>query len=286
MNYLPLLKLTIKHNYYQDGYCSDFMIEADTTTHRILKNHRCILKQTHIGFVIYQAVDNNSTPFISISPLTVFRFHLKLVNSQFALFTDLSSYSEKKSPTLTNKNINNDQLILFDSISPKREEDFASIEIQITDSIFPVKNRVTHYHIIFTAKLAHWEYFFITDKEDVTPNYQIKHAQSQISEPIIQPIVFKNETPQAQEIVDLLTQQHPKENLYYFISEHPVPCQQSTRKHIQILRDEVRLLDNIPNPSLNNINQRFFADDNNQSSQETFFHIVKYMTHSLSTTGI
>lgn len=288
MKYLPLLGLNITHDYYKDTSCPDFSIEADEQTEKILRNHRCFLKINPTGFLILQAVDNDDDPFIKLSLSTKLRFKLKFVNSEFALFTDLSNFPKQGFAVYTNKGINDGTLKLIETDIRQGNNSFAAVEVYIDHSIKPVKNKdPIQYHIPFTAKSAYWEYFFITNKTTDNSDFQIKQSEHQEGESRDgKPIGFKKEVHTSRAITDWLRKQHPKASLLYFVSDEPVRCQQAPRKNIQLLLNGERLLNNLPNPSIRNSDQRISGDGDSATIQDTFFHIVKYIKQSFSTTEI
>lgn len=286
MKFLPLLELYITHDYYKDGSCPDFTIEADSFTQKTLQNHRCILKKNQTGFVISQSVNNDDTPVIRMSLLTVLRFNLILINSKFSLFTDLSHFPDQGSYLFTNKDISNNVLKIGSADSQQRKTSFATIEIFINESIVPVKKDPVFYHTPLTARHAYWEYFFITSSNTDDSDFQIKHVEQQEAAPQdTTQIIFNKKIPDSQAITDWISKQYPTENLLYFVSENPVKCQQTPRKNIQLLMNGERLLDNLPNPPISNNNRRV-GTDGGTTPQDTFFYIVKYITHSFLTTGI
>jgi len=297
VKYLPLLKLSIKHHYYDDGYSRDFSIKEDEQTHQLLLNHRCILKQHSTGLTIYQAVDNDNKPFISIPSITTFRFNLQLVNTQHMLFTNLTQLVEMENlaedvkarwPVYTNKNqTDTKELKLIASETAQPEGIFANIEILIDDSIKPDHKDTNHYQIAFVAKSAYWEYYFVTDKEETNPDYIIKQSPVQNSQTNNnnQSITFKKESPPTNAVMKILLTNHPNKVILYFVSEQAVRCNQLALKNIQVLRNDERLMDNLANPSLHNANQHIKGQGANHTVQDTFFHIVKNITH-LPTTGI
>lgn len=287
MKYLPLLSLNIIHDYYEEESCPDFSIKADEQTEKTLRNHRCLLKTNPTGFLILQAV-NNDAPFITFSLSTRLRFTLTLVNSDFLLFTDLSNFPNQGFAVYTNKEMNDSTLNLIETNMRQEKNCFAAVEIYMDHSIKPAKNKdPVQYHIPFTAKPAYWEYFFITNETTDNFDFQIKHSEHQEGvSPAGQPIGFKKEAYTSRSITDWINKQYPKANLLYFVSDEPVRCQQAPRENIQLLLNGERLLNNLPNPSIRNSDQRISGDGDSTTTQDTFFHIVKHIKQSFSTTEI
>lgn len=102
MKMLPLFDLYLGHPYYDDGRSTDFTIDANQGTLKLLNNHRCLLKPTPHGIRVLISVADDGSPFLPISQNAVFGFHLRLQNPDFALFTDLSELAGLAAPLYTN----------------------------------------------------------------------------------------------------------------------------------------------------------------------------------------
>ncbi len=111
MKYAPLFRLDLVHAFYlkmdgQDGRCPDFMITPVQDTQRMLGKYQCMVRARPSGILIIAAVDDQAQPRIPLSEDAVFRFHLRLQNADFALFTDLSDLADKLAPLYTNATLN------------------------------------------------------------------------------------------------------------------------------------------------------------------------------------
>ena len=92
MKFLPLLNLSIKHSYYADNRCPDFLLTPDSETCRLLRNLRGVLKSRADGISVVIPVDEKqSLPFIPLPKYAIFTFQLNLKNPDFPLFTDLTT---------------------------------------------------------------------------------------------------------------------------------------------------------------------------------------------------
>ncbi|HUT46941.1 MAG TPA: hypothetical protein VMX36_11695 [Sedimentisphaerales bacterium] len=106
MKFLPVFTLRVTHSYYADGRCSDFSMEPNPATDKLLKNHRCVLKSFPDGIRVFMQVDDEGKPFIAYPEEITFTFHLRLHNPDFALFTDLSDIANRPAPLYTNAGLN------------------------------------------------------------------------------------------------------------------------------------------------------------------------------------
>jgi len=104
MKSVPLFNLSILHPYYADQRCMDFSIEPDTTTSKLFSNYRCTLLYTSNGVQVLTAVTDAVEPFITMPKDLKFCFQLRLKNSDFPLFTDLTEISQCEVPLFTNAN--------------------------------------------------------------------------------------------------------------------------------------------------------------------------------------
>jgi hypothetical protein len=102
MKYLPLFSLELLHEYYADRRCSDFEIEATPETERLLGNCRCVLKPLPNGMRVLTLGSGPDAPFIPLPAEATFRFHLRLQNPNFILFTDFSEIALAAAPLYTN----------------------------------------------------------------------------------------------------------------------------------------------------------------------------------------
>ncbi len=101
MKFFPVLDVKLLHSYYTDGRCPDFVIEPTVETQRLLANCRCVTKTFSNGIRILGAGTDGREPLIPVPRGAFFIFDLRLQNSDFALFTDLSPFVGK-APVFTN----------------------------------------------------------------------------------------------------------------------------------------------------------------------------------------
>ncbi len=103
MRYASLFRLDLKHPFYKDGQCPDFIVTPTQHTKRLLKNHKCVLQTLPAGLLIRIAVEDDwLAPIIPLAEDALFDFQLRLRNPDFALFTDLSALEGNPAPLYTN----------------------------------------------------------------------------------------------------------------------------------------------------------------------------------------
>ena len=102
MKYATLFSLEIIHDYYTDRRCADFKIEPTPATQKLLGNHRCVLRPLPNGICVSTLLADPQTPFLPLPAQATFGFRLRLQNSAFALFTDLTAINQTAAPLYTN----------------------------------------------------------------------------------------------------------------------------------------------------------------------------------------
>ena len=146
MKFLPLFEMNITHDYYASGACPDFSIEPTPATVAGLKNYRCVFKQSASGVSVFVSVDDQSNPFIPIPPGTTFIFQMRLTNSRFAMFTDLS---DRPSPppahelwAYTNTTFNGKESLRFESVMKlEPQPEYLKKLLRFKDLLKPVQVR-------------------------------------------------------------------------------------------------------------------------------------------------
>ncbi len=113
MRYASLFRLDLKHPFYKDGQCPDFIVTPTQHTKRLLKNHKCVLQTLPAGLLIRIAVEDDwLAPIIPLAEDALFDFQLRLRNPDFALFTDLSALEGNPAPLYTTLSAGNTALVL------------------------------------------------------------------------------------------------------------------------------------------------------------------------------
>jgi hypothetical protein len=102
MRYLPLFRLELVHDYYDDGRCPDFAIEPAPGTQELVENCRGTLRSVSNGTRCLVPVNESGTPFVPLPSQPVFRFQLRALNPDFSLFSDLTELEGLSAPVYTN----------------------------------------------------------------------------------------------------------------------------------------------------------------------------------------
>jgi hypothetical protein len=112
MNYRALFSLRLKHWFYADNRCRDFQIEPTAHTLRLLKNYRCLLKPLPDGILVVTEAADNGAALIPFPENVALLFHLRLLNPDFPLFTELEEVTSKGAPLFMNARGNNPAIAL------------------------------------------------------------------------------------------------------------------------------------------------------------------------------
>ena len=87
--YREILKLRVRHGFYQSGVCKDFRIVPIGETSLKLQNYRLHLRDEGSEIKVFAETRDGSTPLIELDDLSQLQFGLILQNTTFSLFTDL-----------------------------------------------------------------------------------------------------------------------------------------------------------------------------------------------------
>ena len=102
MKFLPFFELRIRHPFYTDERCADFVIEPTPESAALLHKRRSSLKLLPNGLRVVTHVTDDDKPFIPFSEGEMFSFRLRLENADFPLFTDLTDREQLAAPLYTN----------------------------------------------------------------------------------------------------------------------------------------------------------------------------------------
>lgn len=153
---------------------------------------------------------------------------------------------------------------------------FAEAEIKYDAKPASLAGDVHSFQIGFKPKEARWKYYVLTDKAD---NISVPPAIEDKDKAIFfnaEDRTDLTQTPDASDLVAArLAEQHPDKQLYRFLSSALVPCRAAARKNIQFQFNGQKVIDALPNPSL----QNYSMDLRNATQEYTLHHIVKYFTH-------
>jgi len=132
--YRALFEVKIRHNYYNSGYSEDFKIEPTIECYKLLQKYHLLFRQNNCGFVLKYKVllDANynpaspEKPFVSINEYTNLSFKLKLKNSKFSNFTDLTALSGVSEKTV----------FYYDNIDLHNNASLNELVIPVKPSVF------------------------------------------------------------------------------------------------------------------------------------------------------
>lgn len=171
---------------------------------------------------------------------------------------------------------------------------FADVELEANESLpqmFRPSEQPRQFQIQFQPRLARWAYYFVTDLTAQPADIGIVDTNSS---PSATPLSFSeknrtdlNQTPvQADQIATLLSETYPQQKRIRFLSDDPVPLQQSSRKHLELQLGGDRLIDSLPNPSPANYSVLEIREGSKVLEQDTLFQVVKYLKHPIPKTGV
>jgi len=268
MKFLPLFDLKLKHSYYADGKCLDFLIAPTPSTDTMLRNHRCVLKSRPDGISVLTAVDEQLKLFIPLPQEATFTFQLQLQNSDFPLFTDLTQFATKDTF----------KKIIYPVKASLGSDVFATVDIY--NSFQQVSEEPAISEISFAARQSRWTYYFITDLSDEGVVFRI--IDTDASDPELFPDSHRTELNRNPDPLDpvakMLTEQYPDMRCLRFVSGGLIPCRQVPRKNLQFRLGDSKIFEHLPNPSYRNYSRMNVDVNGNLQQQDTLFQIVKYIT--------
>lgn len=104
MKFITWIELRLKHSYYTDERCPDFEIEPTPETQKLLNNYRCVFKTLPDGMrILIATTDDGTSSLIPLQPGMKLSFYLRLQNSDFPLFTDMTRVNGTVAPVYCNR---------------------------------------------------------------------------------------------------------------------------------------------------------------------------------------
>lgn len=341
MKYLPIFSLEVSHDYYTDKRCPDFVLEPTPETEQLLRNHRGIFTPLPTGVRVLMPVGADGKPLIPFDAAATFGFRLRLENTSFPLFSDLSALESLAAPLYSNNGVNpqlqltsrtasnterfsvrkpaaKDAFTLSGTplsgalpsafqvaglgtvVAPQAYDQTAKVvtlnsqaakigdsfiitypttpsllrgvfaDVEIT--VDPASGGASAFQIAFKAKQARWKYYVVTAKTDNPPTLPAIEDKDKA-------IVFQSanltQSPDATDgIASELIAKYPTLQTFRFLSSALIPCQQATRKSIQLQLNGEKVLDALPNPAL----EHYAVDVKDAKKEASLYHIVKYFT--------
>jgi hypothetical protein len=291
MKYEQLLSISLKHTYYKDGLCPDFTVspqryteamlkrdaekrhnnknteklldEKDTAT--LLRNYRCLVKPKENGIDIYVPVNDNKKPIIQFANDTQLSFELRLKNSEFPLYTDLSQLPS------------NDNFLRPDPIQDGRFGDNVFATIKIQRDFNKINEFSSNIDFEFFAKPVRWLYYLVTNQGINDSDFLITFdAQGSPS------YTWKQITiAELDNISTMLAKEYPGMRRLCFVSEQNIPCREQGLKNIQLSLDQNKIFENLPAPPIRNFYRTNIGNTTEQA--DAIFTIVKSITNTTLT---
>jgi hypothetical protein len=239
MRYQPVFHIVVKHSYYPDKNCPDFLITPDVKGEKAIRENRLLLNAYATGLSVLVPTEGDK-PVIEMAADTAFSFQLTLLNPNFHHFTELPGARQY---TNTSKG--------YDlQVSNKKSKDqlvpgaFAFITLKnIT-----FRKKAPTFSLLFESKKIYWKYVVVTD-EDTPDNFSIeqgssagKDAKIEFKAPVMPPGGIDSS------LLNLLEQEYPQAKKVIIESRKPIAFFKSGRKNIQLKKDNLVLVDHLPNP--------------------------------------
>ncbi|HZF48949.1 MAG TPA: hypothetical protein VE093_09885 [Polyangiaceae bacterium] len=276
MKRAAILELRLKHTFYLDGRCPDFTIEPSAETTRLLQRHRCLLRSTPDGVRVITPLDG-SQPALPLPDGAALHFYLRLENSDFALFTDLTgiNLTGTPKPLFTNAGLGSaGALALVPSEDDRRPGVFADIEIHLS-GLGPEPGA---FYVEFKAKKARWAYYCVTD---LVLNEGGLRILDEAPAGTTDKLLFSpenrtrlDEQPDPSDpVAEELARLYQGMRRVRMISDQAVDCRETPRKHLELWHGLERLASSLQNPSVRRVS-RISA----LPQEDVLVHVIKYRT--------
>ena len=289
MKLAAIFGFSIRHSYYADGVCPDFVLEPTSDTDRLLRNCRCVLKSRPDGLLVVAELSDQGVPVIAVEPAAKFRFNCRLQNADFPLFTDLSAIHQQAAPlyALGGADVTKGgALTLTTQAVPLENGVFAVVEIP--GSVFASPGSwPVQFEVDFQPKKARWMYYCVTDLkltgkdlrlvDNGTPGPPLLFSPSNRTDLIQSPDA-------ADALASQLANRYPDLARMRFVSDDVVPCLQSPR-NLSLQLDGHNFPDVLPTPPFRNCALWPATAPGNQPQQDALFQVVKYVSYSFSKNG-
>jgi hypothetical protein len=270
-----VLELRLTHGFYPDGRCPDLGIAATDETVALLQNHRCLLRPSADGVLIFMPFDDAGQPFLALPASATLRFQLTLQNDDFALFTDLAALGAQSAfgaPIFTSVGSSGGALVLASSAVPNPPGVLAGVDIHL-DGLALGGPVPAAFRVAFQARRARWAYYCVTD---LAPNGGDLHVVDAPPAGTTDVVLFGDqnrtelgaEPDPADPIAVQLAGQYPTMRRVRFLSDQAVACSATPRKHLELRRGVERVASPLPNPSLRHA-----------STADRLFQIIRYQTN-------
>lgn len=247
MKFSRYFNIEIRHEYYDNGLCSDLHVIPTASCAALLSKCRMMFNAdpSNPGVI---AELNDAGQLLRYPPADAqFEFYLLVSNQSFFTYTSPLPLHAAEAFQFSNRDSGSiPSLSLLSSSVPKEQSVidgkpvFGFVRI-VPDATFPLT-----YVLSFKAAKLKWKYYLIAGSS--LANLSIDGTASDIR--FIKTSSTSN--PQGDEIYDALISNYPGAGLTIFESENEVSLRQVGRKNIQLINtsNNVILVPNLPNPSL------------------------------------
>ncbi len=269
MKVATVLSLALRHAFYTDGRCPDFVIRPGPETERLVRNHRLILRPGADGVRVATPLDDDGNPFLPLPEDAAFVFHLELRNHDFALFTDLTGVAAQSAA-------DGSFTVRYPVTPGLGTATFAEVEIRGAGSVAAPREL----EVLFQAQRARWTYYCITEASNGGGALAIVDAAPSPAEPLLFSDTHTRELVQEPDPTDpvalRLAEAYPEKRRIRFISDDLVACRQAPRKHLELHSDGVRVAGPLSNPSVRSHSRIQVPITGTLEEQDSLFQVVKY----------
>lgn len=235
MKYHPLFHISLNHTYYPDLGCSDFLLTPDAKGEKIIRENRLLLNYFTNGLSVLTATDKLITDI-------VFSFQLRLRNSNFHHFTELPAIDTPLVYVNSSKGYN----LQANTENSAPQLPTGAFGLIILNNVASYKEAPT-FSLSFESKKVYWKYIVVTD-EDVDA-LRIEQAGTMDKDLKIE---FKSSSLSIgnvdNSLLTLLDQDYPHAKTAIIQSTKPVAFFKGGRRNIQLKKDNLVLVEHLPNP--------------------------------------
>lgn len=227
MRYLPLAVLQLRHAYYADQLCTDFVLQANQETAQCLRNQRIVQRPLPSGVSLFIQVSEDNTPTIPLDTELRLEFRMLLRNPTFEAFTQLP---EKPPRLYTHDGLAVRQptpLTLQESDRSNKELPvFGCARLIIPGGRRPFTDGPLQFTLSFDVLESYWVYYIITGQtEDV---FSIKDSETDVKFNKSGRSHLNDKLPAGDEVAAQLARQYPDSRRWRLVSSNPVAYKQAT----------------------------------------------------------
>ena len=249
MKYNPLFNLKLRHSYYTNKKCLDFVIKPLPETETLLKNNRLLLHNNRDEISIIAPCLADDTLWIHLPNHTVFYFYLQLESETFLNFTELIDNDSSKIYHFSNVS---DREIFSQELSstveerpqylPKNFSNFAIVSLHLPTSFHQKWNQTAEYTIQFQASSTLWKYYLVSSDNETT--YSIENTNSDIT---FNSTDVTDDDPISQQ----LTKHYGNANQHLFTSSQAIIHQEKSNFDLRLKKSSGEIIfSNLPSPSI------------------------------------